>query len=120
MSTIGSDQDFECYKCKDTYHIKLFSHWDKGDIEEEPNAVCKDCDNEELKSQLFASIEHTLEANKVVLTPEKIKGVLEILATYQRVAYGEKETKCESDKCDMVGLCNEEKCHWESDEEEKE
>ena len=23
---------------------------------------------------------------------------------------------CETDKCDMVGLCNEDKCYWESEE----
>ena len=26
------------------------------------------------------------------------------------------QTKCETDKCDMVGLCNEDKCYWESEE----
>ena len=28
----------------------------------------------------------------------------------------DEETKCETDKCDMVGLCNEDKCYYESEE----
>ena len=36
-------QTFECYKCEDTKNIKMFSRWEKGVVEEEPNAICKDC-----------------------------------------------------------------------------
>ena len=48
MSTIQTkEEEFECYKCENTHNIKMFSRWEKGFVEEEPNAICKDCVKEE-------------------------------------------------------------------------
>ena len=43
---VGEEEEFECYKCENTHNIKMFSRWEKGFVEEEPNAICKDCEEE--------------------------------------------------------------------------